>query len=105
MDFPLWQKCIITFVCNLLGVFIVKLIEEKMEKDKLWKVEVTVPAEVAEKVEIVLNDISHSKINIDKEHTLFNFYCQDKGATRKVMEICDQFNGKYFASECKLRRG
>lgn len=40
-DFPLWQKVTITFLCNLIGVFIVKWLEEKMRKDKLWKVELT----------------------------------------------------------------
>ena len=41
-DFPMWEKCVITFVCNVIGVYVVKLIEEKMRKDKLWKVELTV---------------------------------------------------------------
>src|SRR5574344_1890194 len=41
-DFPMWQKCVITFVCNVFGVAIVKLIEAKMQKDKLWKVEATI---------------------------------------------------------------
>lgn len=36
MDFPMWQKCVITFVCNIFGVWIVKFIEQKMKKDKLW---------------------------------------------------------------------
>ena len=42
MDFPLWQKCLITFVCNVVGVFIVKFVEELLQKDKLWKVEATI---------------------------------------------------------------
>ena len=28
-DFPLWQKVIVTFGCNLVGVFAVKYAEEK----------------------------------------------------------------------------
>ena len=44
-DFPMWQKCLITFTCNVIGVFIVKLAEEKMRKDKLWKVEATLAKE------------------------------------------------------------
>jgi uncharacterized protein YebE (UPF0316 family) len=34
-DFPMWQKCLITFACNVIGVWVVKLVEEKMRKDKL----------------------------------------------------------------------
>jgi len=101
MDFPMWQKCVITFVCNVIGVFIVKLIEEKMKKDKMWKVEVTVPTEFTEKIDNVLDDIPHSYIRISDKHTLFNFYCATQSDTRKVTEICNQFNAKYFASECQ----
>lgn len=101
MDFPMWQKCVITFVCNVIGVFIVKLIEEKMKKDKMWKVEVTVPTEFTEKIDNVLDDIPHSYIKISNKHTLFNFYCATQNDTKKVTEICNQFNAKYFASECQ----
>ena len=31
-DFPMWQKCVITFFCNVFGVAIVKAIEKKMQK-------------------------------------------------------------------------
>ena len=41
-DFPMWQKCIITFVCNVVGVFVVKLLEEKLRKEKLWKIETSI---------------------------------------------------------------
>src|SRR5574344_1561556 len=41
-DFPMWEKCLITFICNVVGVWIVKFIEEKLQKDKLWKVEATI---------------------------------------------------------------
>ena len=36
-----WQKCLITFACNVIGVYIVKWGEEKARKDKLWKIEAT----------------------------------------------------------------
>lgn len=35
-EFPLWQKCVITGLCNLVGVLIVKVVENKMKKDRLW---------------------------------------------------------------------
>ena len=41
-DFPLWQKVVVTFLANLIGVWIVKWGEEKARKDKLWKVEATI---------------------------------------------------------------
>src|SRR5699024_10697866 len=41
-ELPLLWKVVIVGVCNFVGVFIVKWIEEKARKDKLWKVEITV---------------------------------------------------------------
>lgn len=99
MDFPLWEKCVITFVCNVIGVWIVKLIEEKMRKDKLWKVEVTIPTKYYSVVDFNLKDIPHSYITISDKHTLFNFYCATQKDTEKVTKICNQYNAKYFASE------
>ena len=41
----IWVKAGIIALCNLVGVWVVKFIEEKSRKDKLWKVECTVPYE------------------------------------------------------------
>ncbi|MDV3429534.1 MAG: hypothetical protein LIR50_21340 [Bacillota bacterium] len=100
MDFPMWEKCIITFACNVIGVYVVKLIEEKMRKDKLWKVEVTIPTKWTEAVDFDLREIPHSYITISEKHTLFNFYCNTQKETKKVTDICNQYEAKYFASEC-----
>ena len=101
MDFPLWEKCVITFCCNVVGVFIVKLIEEKMKKDKMWKVEVTIPAKYTNAIDFDLKSIPHSFIRISEKHTLFNFYCAEQKDTQKVIEICKQYDAKFFASECQ----
>lgn len=100
MDFPLVIKCIITFVCNVIGVFTVKFIEEKMRKDKLWKVEVTIPTKWIEAVDFDLREVPHNYIKISDKHTLFSFYCATQADTKKVKDICNQYEPKYFASEC-----
>ena len=41
-ELELWLKALIVAVANLIGVYVVKLLEEKARKDKLWKVEATV---------------------------------------------------------------
>lgn len=99
MDFPMWEKCIITFACNVIGVYVVKLIEEKMQKDKLWKVEVTIPTRWTKPVDFDLREIPHSYITISEKHTLFNFYCSTQKETKKVIDICNQYEAKYFASK------
>lgn len=101
MDFPMWQKCVITFGCNVIGVFIVKLIEEKMRKDKMWKVEVTVPTRYCNTIDFSLVDVPHSYIILSEKHTIFSFYCATQKETKKVTDICNQYGAKYFASECQ----
>ena len=101
-DFPMWQKCIITFVCNVIGVFIVKFIEEKSRKDKLWKVEATIPrAEASRLINYLENsELSYNYVDINKYY-LFNFYCPTQKESASVKELLDNFHAKYFVSECK----
>ena len=101
-DFPMWQKCIITFVCNVIGVFIVKFIEEKSRKDKLWKVEVTIPRVEASRLINYLenSELSYNYVDINKYY-LFNFYCPTQRQSAEVKKLLDNFDAKYFVSESK----
>ena len=101
-DFPMWQKCLITFVCNVIGVWLVKWGEEKARKDKLWKVEATIPVEVAEKVkhDLRANCLPHNYIDIEKYY-LFNVYCENQEQSKVAKVVLDYYNAKYFVSESK----
>lgn len=101
-DFPLWQKVVVTFGCNLVGVFAVKYAEEKARKDKLWKVEATVKPIHQVDIEKYCkdNDIPFSYVNIEK-YILFNFYCATQAESAKVKKLCDAYEAKYFAVESK----
>ena len=101
-DFPLWQKVVVTFWCNLVGVFVVKWGEEKARKDKLWKVEATVAPNHAEEIKQYCknNNIPHNYVDIEK-YVLFNFYCATQSESAKVKKLCDAHDAKYFASETK----
>ena len=101
-DFPMWQKCVITFVCNVIGVFIVKFIEEKSRKDKLWKVEATIPrAEASRLINYLENsELSYNYVDIYKYY-LFNFYCPTQRQSAEVKKLLDNFDAKYFVSESK----
>lgn len=102
-DFPMWQKCIITFVCNVIGVFIVKFIEEKSRKDKIWLVKITIPVEFAERAKDLLKqkNIPFTYYNLTK-YFVFDTFCEKQTETAIVMNICNSCNGKAFASENKL---
>lgn len=101
-DLSLWAKVLVVGGCNLVGVFIVKLIEEKMQKDRLWKIEVTFPTQYAYDVDFTMSAIPHSFIKLSDKHTLFNFYCATQAESAKVKEIVKSYNAKYFASEAKI---
>lgn len=103
-DFPLWEKVLVTAVCNLVGVYIVKAIEEKARKDKLWKVETTVNSDDTFKVRLALRDagLSYSVISTNtKDRSVFNIYCPTKKESEKVKEILGNFDAKYFVTESK----
>ena len=101
-DFPMWQKCTITFVCNVIGVFIVKWGEEKARKDKLWKVEATVNKEDFEENKELLHliKVPHNYIDIDK-YVILNFYCATCEQSEIVKNLIDTMNAKYFVAESK----
>lgn len=95
-------KAIITAICNFICVYFVKLIEEKLRKDKLWKVEVTIPRKYEMIVKENVGNVPYSTINIDNDYTLFNFYCATQNESLIVKDIVNQYNARYFASETKI---
>lgn len=99
-DFPMWQKCIITFVCNVIGVYLVKWGEEKARKDKLWKIEATFDKEY---LDIIHKSVAipHSYIDIGS-HVIFNFYAENQRQSAIVKDIVNKYHGKYFVSESKV---
>lgn len=104
-DFPMWQKCLITFIANAIGVFVVKLIEEKMQKEKLWLVKCTIPNEnvIIDIFQQTLKteNIPFTYYNLEK-YIVFDCYCDNKAATKIVINSSKKANGKYFAIENRL---
>ena len=102
-DLPLLTKCIVVGACNLVGVWLVKFFEEKARKDKLWKVEMTVPKTKVESLTAELKglDIPHNYIDNIGKYTIFNCYCKTQKESKFVKELCDRYKAKYFVSESK----
>jgi hypothetical protein len=102
-DFPLWQKVIVTFGCNLVGVFAVKYAEAKSRKDKLWKVEATV--NTMEEAQEIISLLKEKKIPCNyvdiNRYVLINCYCATQKQSAGVKNILDLYNAKYFATESK----
>ena len=92
----------ITAIANFVCVWIIKFIEEKARKDKLWRVEMTVNTKLADKMHNELNyfGISHYWINAGK-HTVFNVFCPTQKESAFVKHLADKHHAKYFVSESK----
>lgn len=100
-DFPMWVKCIITFGSNLFGVLLVKFIEEKSAKEKLWKFEATFTKDDLEVIDHLLKGIPHNYIEVGK-WVIFNIYCTNCGQSKYTTEVCKLYHGKYFVTETKM---
>ena len=111
-DLNLWAKVAVVAGANLVGVYVIKLIEEAMQKDKVWKIEVSLKKNSETNVcvcfEQLLYDggISHNFINV-KDYTIFNCYCKTQKESLVVKEAIKFVNrkggeAKYFATESKI---
>jgi general stress protein 26 len=94
---------IITASANFVCVWLIKLIEEKSRKDKLWKVEATVLRSWTKKLhaDLVENEIPHNYLENVGKYTLFNLYCATQKESAKAKEILDKYEAKYFVGESK----
>ena len=99
----LLAKCFIVAGCNFVGVYVVKFFEEKARKDKLWKVEATVPASMVDPLHNALKDcgIAHNYIESVGQYTIFNIYCPTQADSIEVRQVLESKNAKYFVSESK----
>ena len=98
----LW-KVIITAGCNLVGVFCVKLVEEKMRKDRLWKIEMTISNQDAESMHDSLTWAAiPNHYFIAGKHAVFSCFCESKEQTDTVLAIGKSYHAKTFASETTL---
>lgn len=103
-DLPLWLKAVIVGLCNLIGVYCVKLLEEKLRKDKLWKVEAT----FSTFADYELFALSARRTNLPfnvipaGQYYIVNVYCATQAESLVTKEFLTENNAKYFVSESKV---
>lgn len=102
-DFSLAWKVVITFGCNLVGVYAVKWAEEKARKDKLWCIQTTIPEQYTEDFHADLKqaDIPHNWVDNLGKYSLFYIYSYTQKDTEKIKPLIKQYEGKYFVAEAK----
>lgn len=93
----------ITAIANFICVWIIKFVEEKARKDKLWLVKITVKPNYLEtiKTELKNKNVSFTYYNVEK-YIVFDTYCETQAQTIFVTDICKKYDGKMFATENKL---
>lgn len=92
----------ITGIANFICVWIIKYVEEKARKDRLWKIEVSVPYKYGVTLNEKLKDIPHSMIIVDNKYVLFNCYCATQSESHEVKTIASNYEAKFFATESKI---
>ena len=101
-DLPIYLKALIVSCCNLVAVYIVKFGEERMRKDKLWKIEITLPRDEFKRMKQECKDkqLTYNYIDIGKYY-LFNFYCPTAEDSNKIKELLGNYHAKFFVNESK----
>lgn len=102
-NFPMWQKVVVTALCNVIGVYVVKWIENKARKDKLWLIQCTIPEEYTEPLHFDLKtaNIPHNYIKNVGSNTLFYVYSYSQKDSEKIKPMLNRYQAKYFVSESK----
>ena len=88
------SKALIVGGCNLVGVYIVKSIEEKKQTRKIYKIEFTVSANTLEKI-MNAEQLNHYNIIKVGDMNIINFYV-DKKDLNTVKTITEKYDGKYI---------
>ena len=93
---------LITAIANFVCVWIIKLIEEKSRKDKMWKVEMAIPKEQLSLVGAMLDrkGIPYNYVEVGK-WVMFNCYCNEQSDTAICVETAKRLQGKISAYESK----
>lgn len=104
-DIALWLKAVVVAVANLIGVFVVKLIEEKTEKTKLWKVEAAIPTakegKFIDSLKSTTVEVPFNCVKVGGGYTIFNIFCYTKEQSTSVKTLLKMYNAKFFVSESK----
>ena len=93
----------ITAIANFVCVWVIKLVEEKARKDKMWKVELAIPNNL---VGHAIEELKNYKIPFNYievgSWTMFNCYCMHQKDTDNAISLSKDLLGKYSAYESKI---
>ena len=96
----IWVNMLITALANFVCVWLIKYVEEKARKDKMWRIDLAIPTEENDFAHRKLTEIPHNYV-VCGAWTMFNCYCATQPETAKVKQLGLALGGKYSAYESK----
>lgn len=97
-DVDMWVAVIISIVSNLIGVYFALWLTEKLRKDQLWKITVTVPAENYDDLTLSLKETEISFIAYEttwEKYRVLDVFSKDKTQSKVVKNLFNKYNAKY----------
>ena len=93
---------LITALANFVCVWLIKLVEEKSRKSKMWKVEMAIPKE---ELNLVVQMLERKNIPFNYVEVgswiMFNCYCNEQADTSICVGVAKNLGGKISAYESK----
>lgn len=108
-DFNIWIKVAITVVTNFFGVYISKYILDKVRKDRLWQIVVTVNKQFMGmfREELETENISFSIFDLleynNKHFYEFHVFSHNKNESEKIKNLIKRYGCKYIVQEEQVR--
>lgn len=104
-EMPILLKCIAVAVVNLVGVFTIKLCEEKMQKEKMWIFNATAKVNSTELLRVVelLKQAEIKLVYTKVTNTLYTMqiFSNSQKESEMIKSILNNYNIKYCAIETK----
>ncbi len=100
-DVELYIAVIVTVICNLVGVYVGLLITEKLRKEQLWKITVTVSTENLAnfKKDLLDNNIDFIAYETSwKDYKVVDIFSKHKSTSKTIKKIFKNYNVKYTIS-------
>lgn len=98
-DVDMWIAVTVAIICNLVGVYFALWLTEKMRKDQLWKITVTVPAENYDALIDNLKEYDISYISYETyssgKYKVLDVFSKHKKESKIIRNLFNLYNAKY----------
>lgn len=104
---PIWVKMLLTAITNVIGVYVGMWVMEKLRKDKLWKIEITIRDAIeAYQFESILREknISFNSVVCENNDIILNVYSKSQKESEIIKKaLAEATTAKYIIHQSDLR--